>query len=92
MGMVTVDDAAHRLGLSVATVRRYMASGRLLGAKVGRDWHVDEAGLPPIGSTGAARPAQSASPTTNWPPLSNICRTSTCLTSGYRTCCVGMIS
>lgn len=55
MGMVTVDDAAHRLGLSVATVRRYMASGRLLGAKVGRDWHVDEAGLPPIGSTGGRK-------------------------------------
>jgi excisionase family DNA binding protein len=52
MGMVTVEDAAHRLGVSVATVRRRLAVGRLLGTKVGRDWHVDDTGLPAIGAIG----------------------------------------
>ena len=55
---VTVEEAAHRLGVSVATVRRRLAAGNLLGEKVGRDWHVDDAALPPLGAVGSiGRPA-----------------------------------
>jgi excisionase family DNA binding protein len=48
MSVVTVDEAAHRLGVSVATVRRRLSTGQLAGKKVGRDWQVEESGLPPV--------------------------------------------
>jgi len=36
--LLTVSDAAQRLGLSVAMVRRYCESGELPATKLGRDW------------------------------------------------------
>ena len=36
--LLTIPEAAERLGLSVAMVRRYCSSGKLLAQKVGRDW------------------------------------------------------
>jgi excisionase family DNA binding protein len=38
--LLTVPEAADRLGLSVAMVRRYCSSGELPAQKVGRDWTV----------------------------------------------------
>jgi excisionase family DNA binding protein len=43
---LTVEEAAERLGKPVSTVRRWVASGRLSGAKIGRQWLVDARGLP----------------------------------------------
>ena len=37
-GMVTVPEAAERLGLSIAMVRRYCAQGKLPAQKVGKGW------------------------------------------------------
>jgi excisionase family DNA binding protein len=51
MAMVTVEEAAQRLGLSVATIRRRLTAGKLAGAKTGRDWQVDDSTLPPSGPT-----------------------------------------
>jgi excisionase family DNA binding protein len=47
---VPVEEAAHHLGVSVATVRRRLSSGKLAGKKVGRDWQVEAAALPPASS------------------------------------------
>jgi excisionase family DNA binding protein len=38
--LLTVNEAADRLGLSVAMVRRYCADGKLLAQKMGRDWAI----------------------------------------------------
>lgn len=58
MAVVTVDEAALRLGVSVATVRRRLGAGSLAGTKVGRDWHVDVSALPAPGATSRkTRPA-----------------------------------
>lgn len=38
-----VAEVAERAGVSVRTVRGHLASGRLKGQKIGRDWHVTEA-------------------------------------------------
>jgi excisionase family DNA binding protein len=38
--LLSIPEAAERLGLSPAMVRRYCASGRLPAQKVGRDWTV----------------------------------------------------
>jgi excisionase family DNA binding protein len=38
--LLTVNEAAERLGLSVAMVRRYCSDGKLLAKKVGRDWAI----------------------------------------------------
>jgi excisionase family DNA binding protein len=38
--LMTIPEAAERLGLSVAMVRRYCSSGKLPAQKVGRDWTV----------------------------------------------------
>lgn len=43
---LTIDEAAARLGLSVATVRRRCASGEIAARKVGRNWIVDGRALP----------------------------------------------
>ncbi len=60
MLVVTVEEAAHRLGVSVATVRRRLSAGSLAGKKVGRDWQVEEACLPPAA---IGRPSGTASST-----------------------------
>jgi excisionase family DNA binding protein len=38
--LLTVSEAAQRLGLSVAMVRRYCAERKLSGQKIGRDWTI----------------------------------------------------
>ena len=38
--LMTIPEAAERLGLSVAMVRRYCSAGKLPAQKVGRDWTV----------------------------------------------------
>lgn len=38
--LLTVAEAAQRLGLSIAMVRRYCAEGKLAGQKIGRDWAI----------------------------------------------------
>jgi excisionase family DNA binding protein len=38
--LLTIPEAAERLGLSVAMVRRYCSTGKLPAQKVGRDWAV----------------------------------------------------
>ncbi len=48
--LLTVDEAAARLGVSVATVRRRCASGAVAARKVGKSWLIEGSALP------AARP------------------------------------
>jgi len=38
--LLTVNEAADRLGLSVAMVRRYCSDGKIPAQKVGRDWAI----------------------------------------------------
>jgi excisionase family DNA binding protein len=38
--LLTVSEAAERLGLSVAMVRRYCGDGKLSAQKIGRDWAI----------------------------------------------------
>jgi excisionase family DNA binding protein len=40
--MLTLIEAAARLGVTAATLRQQIANGRLKGRKVGRDWTVSE--------------------------------------------------
>lgn len=44
---ITVDEAARRLGVSIATARRMASSGKIRAAKAGRQWLVDSSSLPP---------------------------------------------
>ncbi len=43
--LLSVAEAAYRLGLSVAMVRRYCSTGDLLAKKIGRDWVIGERDL-----------------------------------------------
>lgn len=43
--LLTVAQAANRLGVSVARVRVWLAEGRIQGQRVGRDWVISEASL-----------------------------------------------
>jgi len=45
-GMITVAEAARRLGRSLEQVRRYLREGKLKGQRVGGQWFVEEASLP----------------------------------------------
>lgn len=45
--LLTVNEAADRLGVSVATIRRGCASGQIPASKVGRSWLIPSASLPP---------------------------------------------
>lgn len=47
---LTIDEAADRLGRPISTVRRWVASGRLPGSKVGRQWLVEASAVPPPSS------------------------------------------
>jgi excisionase family DNA binding protein len=40
--MLTLSEAAARLGVTAATLRQQIANGRLKGRKIGRDWTVSE--------------------------------------------------
>lgn len=59
--LLTVDEAAERLGVSVATVRRRCASGDLTARKVGKSWLIEGAALPPARARGARRRPRTAS-------------------------------
>lgn len=41
-GMVTVAEAARRLGRSIEQVRRYLREGKLEGRRIGQQWFVPE--------------------------------------------------
>jgi excisionase family DNA binding protein len=45
-GMITVAEAARRLGRSIEQVRRYLREGKLKGQRIGGQWFVEEASLP----------------------------------------------
>src|SRR5438094_633470 len=47
--MLTVEEAATRIGASVATVRRMAQSGRVSAVKSGRQWLIDARTLPGYG-------------------------------------------
>ena len=43
--MITVTEAAHRLGRSIEQVRRYLREGKLQGQRIGQQWFIDAASL-----------------------------------------------
>ena len=51
---ITVEEAATRLGISVATVKRRLQKHQLSGRKIGRQWVVDDAKLPAPTRSGGA--------------------------------------
>jgi len=58
---VTIEEAADRLGKPVSTVRRWVASGRLQGEKVGRQWLIEASLVPkPSPVTGVPLPVAAA--------------------------------
>lgn len=44
-GMITVAEAARRLGRSLEQVRRYLREGKLKGERIGQQWFIEEASL-----------------------------------------------
>lgn len=55
---ITVEEAALRLGLSAATVKRRLRNNQLAGRKIGRQWVVDDSKLPaPTRASGAGAAA-----------------------------------
>jgi len=57
--LLTISEAAERLGLSVAMVRRYCAAGKLPAQKIGRDWAIRQRDVEHF----AATPRRSGRPT-----------------------------
>jgi excisionase family DNA binding protein len=55
---LTIEEAADRLGKPISTVRRWVATGRLPGAKVGRQWLVQASAVPP--HSAVRRPPRAA--------------------------------
>jgi len=45
-GMITVQEAARRLGRSIEQVRRYLREGKLRGERIGQQWFINEESLP----------------------------------------------
>ena len=45
-GMITVAEAARRLGRSIEQVRRYLREGKLKGQRIGQQWFIEEGSLP----------------------------------------------
>ncbi len=43
--MLTVSEAARRLGRSIEQVRRYLREGKLPGRRIGQQWFIDESAL-----------------------------------------------
>jgi excisionase family DNA binding protein len=58
--LVTVEVAAERLGLSLATVRRQAASGVLPARRCGRSWRIDLGALRPRSTDEIERLAREA--------------------------------
>jgi len=44
-GMITVQEAARRLGRSIEQVRRYLREGKLRGERIGQQWFIEESSL-----------------------------------------------
>ncbi len=44
-GMITVQEAARRLGRSIEQVRRYLREGKLRGERIGRQWFIEKPSL-----------------------------------------------
>jgi excisionase family DNA binding protein len=66
--LLTISEAAERLGLSVAMVRRYCSDGKLPAQKIGRDWAIRQRDVEQF----AAAPRHSGRPTlryTQSPPI-----------------------
>lgn len=64
--LLTISETAHRLGLSIAMVRRYCADGKLPAQKIGRDWAVLQRDVEQF----AATPRQIGRPSLHYaPPL-----------------------
>jgi excisionase family DNA binding protein len=62
--LLTISEAAERLGLSVAMVRRYCANGKLSAHKIGRDWAISQRDVEHF----AATPRQSGRPAIRYTP------------------------
>ncbi len=60
--LLTISEAAQRLGLSAAMVRRYCAEGKLQGQKVGRDWTIRQQDVEIF----AAKPRRIGRPPVNY--------------------------
>jgi excisionase family DNA binding protein len=60
--LLTVSEAAERLGLSIALVRRYCAQGKLPARKMGRDWTILRRDIERFAATPrrSGRPGQEA--------------------------------
>jgi excisionase family DNA binding protein len=56
-GLLTVREAATRLGVSEAAIRRWVTTGRLRGVRVGRAVRIDDRDLAAIIARGALDPA-----------------------------------
>jgi excisionase family DNA binding protein len=66
--LLTINEAADRLGLSVAMVRRYCADGKLPAQKIGRDWAISRRDVERF----AAVPRQSGRPSFRYPASTSI--------------------
>jgi excisionase family DNA binding protein len=58
--LLTLHEAAERLGVHYMTVYRYVRTGRLPGRKVGVEWRVDPADLDALAAGSAPRPDEHA--------------------------------
>ncbi len=58
--LLTVPDAAARIGLDRSMVRRYCAEGRLPAQRIGRDWLIRWADLNAFTRRPAHRPAKAS--------------------------------
>ena len=65
--LLTITEAAQRLGLSVAMVRRYCADGKIPGQKIGRDWAIRQRDVEVF----AATPRHSGRPSVRYVQLQN---------------------
>ena len=54
---ITVEEAAQRLGISKATVKRRLERGQIGGRKIGRQWIVNDSKLPPPTRASAPNPS-----------------------------------
>jgi excisionase family DNA binding protein len=58
--MITLVEAAARLGLAPATLRHQAETGRLAAVKLGRDWLVTDAEVERYRATSLGRPGRRA--------------------------------
>ncbi len=63
-GLLTVAEAARRLGRSQEQVRRYLREGRLTGRRLGGQWFMEEASLGSVYPAPKARGKRIAEPAT----------------------------